>query len=67
MGALVKALVLYKADEPGSAGAYGLTDSRQCRGPLLPVPGSGARVCTRRRATGPPGDHKVASIMYGAL
>src|SRR5215469_8146340 len=29
--------------------------------------GSGARVCTRRRATGPPGDHKVASIMYGVV
>ena len=28
--------------------------------------GNGARVCTRRRATGPPGDDKVALTMYGA-
>src|SRR5690348_9293136 len=28
---------------------------------------SGARVCARCRATGPPADHKVAFIMYGLV
>ena len=47
--------LLARTDRPTAASAA--DHSRQ-------YAGSGARVCTTRRATGPPGDHRVAWTMY---
>src|SRR5450755_135374 len=52
----MRLLPLARTDWPTAASAA--DHSRQ-------YAGKGARVCARRRATGPPGDQRVAATMYG--